>query len=107
VKLPADVVPCHPKGDSEGWISLDSIQSTPPYLCGLLSVNSTILIIENHAYLCASSSRVANSGSWIITRTTWSHLLGELNALKGVLTQIADLSSCYLRIVLLAGYSVS
>ena len=76
-----------------------------PYLCGLLSVNSTIQTLENHAYLCASSCRVANSGSWIVTRTIWSHLLGELNALLGVLTQIADLSSCYLRIVLLISHS--
>ena len=57
-----------------------SISKSTSLLCGLLSVNSTILLLENHAYLCASSSRVANSGSWIVMRTTWSHLLGELNA---------------------------
>jgi len=46
-------------------------------LCQQYNTNITKI----HAYLCASSSRVANSGSWIVTRTTWSHLLGELNAL--------------------------
>ena len=68
------------------FISTSPLMWTP--LC-----QQYILLLENHAYLCASSSRVANSGSWIVTRTILSHLLGELMALWEVLTQIADLSS--------------